>query len=354
MRKRAILSCILLAGALGGIPAGGTTPAGAQAAPNLTVVGGNFSGDARDESFWYVPGPYYDYLISSSNGGVPGGQINETEYRFNITKSYRPFAGNFDGDAYDELFLYAPGSAADAIWHWPANSYTAPVSRPISVGGNYTPLVGDFNGDNIDDIFWYTPGSGADSMWYFRSDGSHVSVARNVTRSYRPTVASVGKDATDDIIWYAPGGAADTIWDFTYGTRNYTSKALTVNGSNYRPVGLDALGEGPRSEDIWWYQPGSGTDPFWTYYQGAKYAENIVPLGGNWKVAVGDYFGDGQEDVYLSDINLGYTLRDFTMDGDQPVYIDYNWRASSVSAAGGVGDAGGKGEVEVDGPHPIG
>jgi hypothetical protein len=352
MRKRTILSCILLAGAVVGVPAGGSTPAGAQAAPSLTVISGNFSGDARDEAFWYSPGATYDYLVASSNGGVPNGNMTTSEYRFNITRTYRPIAGNFDGDAYDELFLYAPGSATDAIWHWPANNFTAPVSRPISVGGNYTPLVGDFNGDNIDDIFWYTPGSGADSMWYFRANGSHVSVARTVNRTYRPVVASIGKDATDDIAWYAPGAAADTIWDFTYGTRNYTSKALTVNGGNYRPIGVDALGDGPRGDDLWWYAPGAAADPFWEFELGTKVREQDLPLGGNWKVSVGDYFGDGQEDVYLTDVNVGYTLRDFTTYNGQAVWIDYNWRASST-AASGVGERP-TGELEIDGPHPVG
>jgi hypothetical protein len=325
---------MVLAGTIVGVPAGGVPPAAAQTVPQWTVVGGNFTGDARDESFWYLPGGHRDdVLVSSSNGGVPGGPIEETERTFNVTKTYRPFAGDFDGDGYDELFWYAPGAAADSIWHWPADDPAHPVSRPISVRGTYTPVVGDFNGDEVDDILWYAPGPAADSLWYFRRDGSRASVTLDIRTTYRPVVASIGKDSTDDIIWYAPGTAPDTGWDFTYGTRSFTSMHVTVNGSSYRPIGLDIFGEGPRSEDVWWYAPGSGADPVWDYVQGARVPDHLVPLGSNWRVAVGDYFGDGQEDVYLTDINLGYTLRDFTTIDGVAAYVDYHVRFPSLAAS---------------------
>jgi hypothetical protein len=323
MRKRTIVSCMLLAGSLVGIPAGGETPAAAQAWPGWTLVGGNFTGDARDETFWYHPGELPELLLSSSNGGVPDGEFDEVGWQFNVTRTYQPFAGDFDGDGYDEIFWYAPGTASDSIWHWRADSPLNPVSKPISVSGAYTPLVGDFNGDRIDDILWYAPGNAPDTMWYFRKGGSHVSVPRTINRSYRPVVASVGKDATDDILWYAPGTAGDTIWDFTRGTRNYTSKALTVNGSNYQPIGIDILGEGDRSEDVWWYAPGTAADPWWDYHLGAKVSAQNIPLSANRQIAVGDYFGDGQEDVYMNGATGGWIVRDFTTIDGQLVWIDH-------------------------------
>jgi hypothetical protein len=124
-----------------------------------------------------------------------------------------------------------------------------------------------------------------------------------------------------------------------------------VNGSNYRPIGVDALGDGPRGDDLWWYAPGAGADPFWEFTNGVKVAEQNLPLGGNWKVSVGDYFGDGQQDAYLTDVNVGYTLRDFTTYNGEPVWVDYNWRVSSA-AANSIG--GRPVELEVDGPHPLG
>ena len=356
MRRRTILSCMVLAGAIVGVPAGGVSPAAAQTVPQWIVVGGNFTGGPQDESFWYLPGGTQDdVLVSSSNGGVPGGPLNETEIVFNVAKTFKPFAGDFDGDGFDELFWYAPGSAADSIWNWPANDAHHPVSKPISVSGTYTPVVGDFNGDNVDDVLWYAPGSAPDSLWYFRPGGSHVSVTLNITSTYRPVVASIGKDATDDIIWYAPGTAPDTGWDFTFGTRSHTSLPVTVNGANYRPIGLDVFGEGPRSEDVWFYAPGAAGDPLWDYVQGVRQLpDQLVPLGSNWRFAVGDYFGDGQEDVYLSDINVGFTLRDFTTIDGIPSYVDYNFRFSAAGASASSLGERSKGSVQVSEPQPVG
>ena len=351
MRKRAILSCILFVGAVAAVPGGGPAPAAAQTVLQWNVVAGNFSGDARDESFWYLPGRAMDALISASNGGVPNGQLVFTEFPFNVTKNfYRPFAGDFDGDGYDELFWYAPGAAADSIWDWPANDFQHPVSKPMSVSGTYTPLVGDFNGDQVDDVLWYAPGTAPDSLWYFQPGGSHVSVTQNITRTYSPVVASIVKDATDDIVWYAPGTATDTIWDFTYGTRSKTTRALTVTGVNYRPIGVDASGQGDRSEDLWWYAPGTAADPFWDYLDGARVNEQLIPLGSNWRYAVGDFLGDGREDVLLTDRALGYTLRNFAFFEGQDVWIDYNYRYTT-SAAGAAPSSGSRPTTVVD-PTP--
>lgn len=350
MRRRTILSCMILAGTIAAVPAGGVTPAAAQTAPpRWELVAGNFFGDARDEQFFYVAGSTPDQAISLTNGGVPGGTLDGQAVQYNVTRTLDPFTGDFDGDGFDELFWYAPGSGADAIWNF--SNIRSVVSRPISVSGTYRPLVGDFNGDNVDDVFWYAPGTAPDTMWYFRPGGSHVAVQMPVRGTYRAFVASIGKDTTDDIVWYAPGTAADSIWDFTRGVRGHTTTALNVTG-NYRPIALDSFGDGPRGDDIWWYAPGTATDSFWDYENGVRVQNFVFPLGGNWIPTVGDFFGDGQEDVDLLDPAVGETLRDFTFVDPDFVYFDYHFRVSS--AAAGLNELDDKRADDVDGPHPIG
>jgi hypothetical protein len=325
---------LVVAGTVAGVSAvgGGASPAEGQEAVVSNVVAGNFAGDGRDESFFYVSGSTEDDMISWSNGGVPGGDLTTAVFPFAVGARYDPFAGDFDGDGFDEIFWYAPGSATDSMWNFP--SFTTRTSVPESVSGTYTPLVGDFNGDGIDDVFWYAPGSAADSLWTFHAGGSHTATPMQVSGTYKPVVASVGKDATDDIMWYAPGSASDTLWDFTAGTTNHTASPLPVSG-NYRAFALDMFGDGPRGDDFYWYAPGPGTDTVWDYIDGARNDTFQLPIKGNYLPIVGDYFADGQQDVLLVGLeSSALTLRDFTTSTTgAPIFVDYNFRETAALGA---------------------
>jgi hypothetical protein len=333
------------AGAALAVPAGGgattvdTAAVAAQAARPWDVVAGNFAGDAKAETFWYFSGGTWDdLLITSSNGGDPVGDLDEAFYPYNVTRAYDPFAGDFDGDGYDEIFWYGPGTAPDSMWHF--DDFATPVARTVSVRGTYQPLVGDFTGDGVDDIFWYAPGSAADSLWDYNAGGSYTATTLNVSGTYRPFVASIGKDATDDIFWYAPGDAADSVWDFTRGSTAHTSIVIPVRGT-YRPWSIDLYGDGRRSrdDDIFWFGPGTAADSVWAYAGGVRTTTYAHPLGGNWYAAVGDILGDGQEDVYLYDPAVGYTLRNYTTVDGQVVYVDYSTRFAAGATAAGASAA---------------
>jgi len=339
MRRRTILSCIVLAGTLAAVPAGGISPAEAQTAPRNVQVAGNFFGDARDEEFWYFAGRDGDALFSLSNGGTPGGflSIAAVPYTVNGT-SYVPFTGDFDGDGFDELFWYNPGSGADFIWHFSDSRHFR--QEAVNVSGVYQPLPGDFNGDNIDDIMWYGRGSAPDAMWLNRRGATNpVSVAANVSGNYRPVVASIGKDATDDLVWYAPGTGADVVWDWTRLARTRTEFRITVNGS-YLPVALDSFGDGPRGDDLWWYAPGAAADPFWDYENGTLVDTTPLPLVSSFAMTVGDFFNDGMEDVDMINLAGGReVLRDFTFNGSEFVFFDYEIDLSlGAAAASSVGE----------------
>jgi hypothetical protein len=334
---------MVLAGTIAAVPAGGISPAEAQSVPRNELVAGNFFGDSRDEQFWYIAGPTGDGLFSLSNGGVPGGQLttNVVPYTVNGT-NYDPFTGDFDGDGFDEIFWYNPGSGADFIWHFADSRHFR--QEAVSVNGSYLPLAGDFNGDNNDDIMWYGRGSAPDSMWLNRRGALNpIKLAANVSGNYRPVVASIGKDATDDIVWYAPGTAADTVWDWTRLARTHTDFRITVNGS-YLPVALDSFGDGPRGDDIWWYAPGAAADPFWDYQDGVVVSNTPLPLVSSFAMTVGDFFGDGMEDVDM--INLPgrrEVIRDFTFDGSDFVFFDYEGTIDIIPAsADGRPDKGGR------------
>ncbi|HSJ19326.1 MAG TPA: VCBS repeat-containing protein [Nocardioidaceae bacterium] len=292
MAKRRIVAaaaaaCFFLATAM-------WNPGLAAAAPtDYQILAGDFVGDSRDELFYYAPGTAPDYLTGFSFDGLY--YYLDVLGEFTVNGSYKPLVGDFDGDGYDEILWYAPGTTTDYMWNFTGNTTVSSV--PYTVNGNYArPTVGDYTGDGVDDVLWYAPGSGPDYLWDYNVGGSYVSVPRTINGVYLPVSGSFGNDATDDIFWYSPGTAPDYLWDYVPGTTQYTQQKYAVNGTNYRPVAVDMFGDGPGNEDILWYAPGPTADFTWDFYLGTRtsYPESI---SGDYLVAAGDFLGDGIEDV---------------------------------------------------------
>jgi hypothetical protein len=333
MPRRILAVGLLLAAVTIGLPAGTAPPAAAQPAPPVSISG-NFVGDAREEVFSYRAGePQDEFLIMFDNGGVTGGDLTWTIFPFNVTgNSYVPVAGDFDGDGLDEIFWHGPGSIQDTMWHF--QTPTSVVSIPFTVGGSYQPIVGDYTGDGVDDIHWYAPGATGDPLWEFNQGATFTSVARNVGGSYRPVVASIGKDNTDDTIWYGPGVIPDSLWDWTQGTNTqHTTQTLSISNTSYQPFQLDFFGEGPRSEDVYWYAPTATADPVWDYFFGVQFRLDNVADGfddqGDVAVA-GDYFADGGDDIiFLTNSDFS----DFTL-LDNPNFVFYDVTPVTSSSAG--------------------
>jgi hypothetical protein len=69
-------------------------------------------------------------------------------------EAYQPFAGDFDGDGTDEVFLYGPGTAGDRIITELRGDGSFDLVA-LTVTGRYTPLVSDYDGNGRDDVLWY-------------------------------------------------------------------------------------------------------------------------------------------------------------------------------------------------------
>jgi hypothetical protein len=202
---------------------------------------------------------------------------------------------------------------------WNFQSPLSVVSVPYTVNGSYTPLVGDYTGDGVDDIHWYAPGPAGDPLWEFDPGGSFTTVVRNVNGAYRPVVASIGKDDTDDTIWYGPT-SPDSVWDWTQGTTEHTTKTVSVRTSAYEPFEFDYFGDGPRSEDVYWYIPGGGIDPVWDYFYGTV-SRGLDDLATpyddlNDAAVAGDFFADGRDDVMFPTGGTGFVLYDSSYSRD--------------------------------------
>ena len=283
---------VVAAGLCGSMLAGAPAPASAQVPADHTILAGNFAGGPRDEMFFYAPGPEAEGLFVITMVG--DGPAIQLKGEFAVNGTYTPLVGDYDGDGFDEILWYAPGSTADFMWNF--SSYTTVHSTSYPVNGVYTPTVGDYTGDGVDDILWYAAGSRADYLWDYNQGGSFTSHRMTINGVYRPVSGSFGNDRTDDIFWYAPGPAADYVQDFPAGGGNPASIKHVVNGGTYLPFSADIFRDGPGNEDIFWYAPGASADGLWDFYLGSvyKYSEYV---DGDYVTTAGDFFGDGAEDI---------------------------------------------------------
>jgi hypothetical protein len=291
------LAATVCAGTMGAGMVGAPSPASAQVPTDHKVLAGNFYAGPRDEFFLYTPGAGPDELhtITKASGQPRFNLVGS----FSVDGTYTPLVGDFDGDNFDEIIWYAAGSAPDYVWNF--TSYGSVDSRTISVNGVYArPTVGDYTGDGADDILWYNPGFGADFFWEFNPGGDSTSRRLDSNGDYLPVSGSIGNDPTDDIFWYAPGVAADWLWDFTPGSTALEGIRQTVNGTAYRPFSIDTFADGRGNEDLFWYAPGPAEDFQWDFFFGMRFDFALPRQGavnGHYLTAVGDYFGDGSEDV---------------------------------------------------------
>ncbi len=300
----------------------------AQVPTDYTVLTGNYFGDGRDEAFYYAPGTTPDTMIGFTKDLVGNAQL-QVYGNLTANGTYTPLVGDFDGDGFDEILWYAPGTAADSMWHLRADGSVASV--PYQINGSYPrAMAGDFTGDSTDDVLWYAPGTAPDVMWDFNQGGGYTSTGRTISGTYQPVVGSFGNDVTDDILWYAPGTAKESLWDHVPGSTSYTQQVFDVRGT-YRPFAVDMYGDGPGGEDIFWYAPGAAGDSVWDFYLGQRF-NSADSQPGTYLAAAGDFFGDGVEDI-LWDNAAETVMWDHHYVGTSPQRLGWLWPKAPPAAA---------------------
>lgn len=241
------------------------------------AVRGDFDGDGRDDIFWYVAGSGADYLWSGK------ARVDTTEAttadRFtvqplNISGTYEPIAGDFDGDGRDDIFWYAKGSAPDSIWYFTGRGTL--TSKNISISGTYVPYVGNFDktttSASTDDIFWYSAnGVSSSSMWTASSNQTFAGTvyptkppanAKVYAGNWRQNPTTFGSPVHQDLLFYVPGTGTDQVW-VGNGTSAFTTSPVTINGKYDPIVGNFDSDSGPVMTDIFWYAPGAAADSVW-------------------------------------------------------------------------------------------
>ncbi len=232
------------------IPPLGFALGGTNISGSYQPIPGDFNGDESWDIFWYRPGGGTDFIWFGDE------TRSFTSLATQVTGTYVPVSGDFNGDGFWDIFWYRPGGGADYVW-WGSES-DGFSSTKTSVTGTYEPISGDFNGDGFWDIFWYRPGGGADYVWWGSESDGFSSTKTSVTGTYEPFTVLLNDDARSDIVWHSPGGA-DYIW-YATGSAGFSSVPVDISGGFMGVAGdFDASG----GDDVVWYQPGSGRDTIW-------------------------------------------------------------------------------------------
>lgn len=184
-----------------------------------------------------------------------------------------------------------------------------------------TPLLSERPalGENIDDYIWWSNGE----FTFSREQ-------RPITkRSYRPISGDFDGDGHDDVFWYQPGSGSDSLW-YSEGDRTW-SYHNSINVSNtYTPVAGDFDGNG--TTDIIWYRPGSLSDPVWWFNKTrGSYSSDTFYINGTYIPVVGKFDNDSDDDIvwydpYRGTANIWWSRGDgtFRTDDDVPVGMGYN------------------------------
>jgi hypothetical protein len=217
---------------------------------------------------------------------------------------YQPFAGDFNGDGFDDIGLRRVSSGTFYIRQGP--DFDVQISFTWAGGYHLEPFTGDFTGDQVDDIGLRRIATGE---LYFR-DGpdfdSQVNHTWAGTTNYQPMGGDINGDGTDDMVLrkistgvfynrYGPAPLFDTAPQNTYmwtGGDHLQPFVGDFDGNGYDDYGLRRISTG---ELYFRFAPTYTVQVEHTWAANNNYQPPIV----------GDFNGDGVDDVALRRISTG-------------------------------------------------
>ncbi len=277
---------------------------------------GDYDGDGKDDLLvWYPTNGNWQVALSKTVEFVPtpGGGGSSWLENWARGSGWVPFVGNFSGGAQDDIVVWHP---ANGDWQVAVSDGTkfTPVGGSWllnwATGSGWVPLVGDFNGDGMDDIVVWHPANGD---WQVAvSDGTKFNplggswLLNWATGSgWIPLVGDFDGDGKDDIVVWHPenGDWQVAVSDATKFTPVGGSWLLNwATGPGWIPLVGDFDGDG--KDDIVVWHPENG-DWQVAVSDGTKF----IPVGGSWLFNwpqgsgwipfVGDFNGDGKDDIVV-------------------------------------------------------
>ena len=195
---------------------------------------------------------------------------------------------------------------------WGPSDITASTTPPPPALPPRAPLSAgrDYNGDGHDDILWIGPEDSVnESLWWgLTALGSFANgpINGSISGDGLPLAGDFNGDDRVDFIWYQPGSGSDLLWLNWTAERDFLPVPMQdqdgVNrsiGGRYTPAVGDFNGDG--FDDIYWYGVEGASESLYYGRSDGHFTMNIVgkQISRTGLVPiVGDYDGDGQDDIY--------------------------------------------------------
>jgi hypothetical protein len=324
------------------------------------VAGGNLVGASTTPSFRHGPLPAgvtrYYRVVAVDRAGNAG----PTSTVVSATTRY-PIITDVNGDHRDDAVLFTQGADNDVFTALSNGSSFGARTKGhdfFSVTGE-VPLTGDFDGDGRADIVTFTRGDAAD-VYVALSNGSGfagTSVKWHdffATGTEYPAVGDVNGDGRDDIISFTRGATAD-VWvalstGSGFGPGVKWADSFSIN--NERPAVGDFDGDG--RDDVVTFTGGAQADVFVALSNGSAFVQEGWLWHDNFAVGAelagtADVNGDGRDDVVT--FTRGAAADVFVSLSDGGRFVQNNWKWHDFFGLDnefpGLGDFNGDGRADI-------
>lgn len=294
---------------------GPTPPATAQVADNAIYVTGDFWNttntpyDDGDEVLIYRPGSGIDQIFDGFNKTGTSFSMAPDPTTPSVTSTYAPTAGDFDGDGFDEILWYGPGTTIDYIWDFDPTVRGGQTSITLGATNatDYILTAGDFTGDGAEDIFWYRPNTQDEVLWDFAPSTTPGTFPRtdytlaNYTAGagFVPLAGDFTGDGADDMIFYQTSTGNVSRWDFEIAPatpiRSSTAALGTAPANVTQAVTLDRRND--TRTDLFFYTAGATNDIYWDYNATGAKSTQTYNTNSIYTLTTGNYFNDNGNDI---------------------------------------------------------
>ena len=291
-------SASVITAAVAGAEQGDATPdaAGAPRPPAEPVRLADFNGDARDDMWVYAPQSGLWAAALSSADGVA----------FRIgqwTPEWQIVPAELNGDRRADLVFYNP-LTGDVIQSTNTGEGTFSLSRTFASGAPGGQLsTGDFNGDRRDDVLIYQPASGAWVVAIVDGRGALVERRGAWTGGARVQVADFTGDGLADVFGYNRASGLGFL------SVNQGDAQFVVTSDDWGQEWRVAVAnlDGDANADLLFYNPTTGA-----WMEGFNFDAGrgrFTTRTGTWAAGLTahgtDFDGDGRDDVFAYDARTG-------------------------------------------------